>query len=372
MRILLWCWGRHGGGPRYTLHVAQALSRFPSLDVHLSLSRQSELLAETKALNLPVFEVDTYQGASSAAWRTLVLPHLTRQFVAYLEDQQIDLVVNTMIHPWSGWVASRIRSKKRPYIFTLHDARPHPGDRFIGWEAITRANLKYADGVLTLSAHVRDRLLSYYRYPPERTCVVPHGPLAFPCRETTRDRPNRAQRLLFFGRIRAYKGLSLLLEAFRQIAERQTDLSLTVVGSGDLDAQAARLARHPRIHLDNRWIPEHEVAAIFNAADLVIAPCLEASQSGVVESAYGMGLPVVVTPVGGLCEQVIHGETGLIATAATSEALAQAILALVTDDALYQRCREGARRAGQIDEAWHGIAQRLAAFFHQVRDEQFT
>lgn len=370
--VLLWCWGRRGGGPRYTLHVAQALSRIPTLDLHLSLSRQSELLTETKALNLPIFAVDTYEGVLSAAWRTLVLPQLVRRFLAYLESQQIDLVVNTMIHPWSGWVAPRLRSTKRAYVFTLHDATPHPGDRFIGWEAITRANLKCADGVLVLSDHVRNRLLSHYHYPPERICIVPHGPLAFPRPEATSPRPERARRLLFFGRIRAYKGLSLLLEAFRQIAEHHDDLSLAVVGSGELDARAARLATHPRIHLDNRWIPEHEVAAIFEAADLVVVPCVEASQSGVVEAAYGMGVPVVVTPVGGLCEQVVDGETGLIATAATSEALAEAIITLCTDNTLYSRCREGAQRAGRIEETWDGIAQRLAAFFQQVQDRQLT
>lgn len=372
LRILLWCWGRRGGGPRYTLHAAQALSRLPSLEIHLSLSRQSELLGETKALGLPVFEVDTYEGVVSAAWQTLALPRLMRRFIAYLEGQQIDLIVSTMIHPWSGWVAPHLRSTQRAYIFTLHDAAPHPGDRFIGWKTITRANLKCADGVLVLSEHVRDRLLSDYHYPIEQTCIVPHGPLSFPRSRTTRNPSDRVRRLLFFGRIRAYKGLSLLLEAFRQIAEHNADLSLAVVGSGELDTQAARLAIHPRIHLDNRWIPEHEVAAIFETADLVVIPCVEASQSGVVESAYGMGVPVVVTPVGGLCEQVIHGETGLIATAATVVALAEAITTLCTDSALYRRCCEGAQRAGQIDEAWQDIAQRMAAFFQQVCTERLS
>ena len=176
---------------------------------------------------------------------------------------------------------------------------------------------------------------------------------------------------MFFGRIRPYKGLSLLLETFTRIADRH-DLYLAVVGGGELDARAARLATHPRVHLDNRWIPESEVAAIFAAADLVVVPCVEASQSGVVAAAYGMGVPVVVTPVGGLREQVTVGETGWVAADTTVEALADAILILCTDRALYARCRAGARQAGQIDDAWDGIAERMTTFFQQVRRESLA
>ena len=366
MRVLLWCWGRRGGGPRYTLQVARALSRFPSLDLFLSLSRQSELLAETRALGLPIFEVDTYQGLMSAAWRTLAMPQLARRFAAYLDAQRIDLVVCTMIHPWSGWVVPRIRSPRRSYVFTAHDAVPHPGDRFVAWEPLMLVNLRCADGVLLLSEHVRDQLIARYRYPAQRTWIVPHGPLAFPGQEPRHDKPDRVRRLLFFGRILPYKGLSLLLEAFARIADRH-DLYLSVVGSGNLDAHAARLSTHPRVRLDNRWIPESEVAAVFASADLVIVPCLEASQSGVVAAAYGMGVPVVVTPVGGLQAQVLVGETGLVAADITSQALADAILTLCTDRTLYIRCREGAMRAGQIDDTWNDIAERMMTFFHQVR-----
>ena len=366
MRVLLWCWGRRGGGPRYTLQVARALKRFPSLDLYLSLSRQSELLTETRALGLPGFEVDTYQGLMSAIWRTLGVPQLARRFAAYLDAQRIDLVLCTMAHPWSGWVAPHIHSPGRSYVLTVHDAVPHPGDGFIGWERLMRANLRCADGILLLSEHVRDQLIARYRYPMQRTWIVPHGPLAFPGQGPRNDRPARVQRLLFFGRILPYKGLSLLLEAFIRIADRH-DLYLTVVGSGNPDSRAARLAAHPRVRLDNRWIPESEIAAIFASADLVVVPYVEASQSGVVATAYGMGIPVVVTPVGGLREQVTGGETGLVAADTTSGALADAILTLCTDTALYNRCREGAWRVGQIDDTWNDIAERMVRLFQQVR-----
>ena len=159
--------------------------------------------------------------------------------------------------------------------------------------------------------------------------------------------------------------MPLLLEAFFRIAERY-DLYLRVAGRGKLDARTARLAEHPRVRVDNRWIPESELALIFASCDLVVAPYVEASQSGVVAAAYGMGLPVVVTPVGGLREQVISGETGVIADETTPQALADAIERLTTDRALFRKCCEGARLAGRIDDTWNAIARQMARVLYEV------
>jgi len=368
LRVLLWCWGRRGGGPHYTLQVARALGRIPILDVHLSISRQSELLEATRGLGLPTLEVDTFSGIISAFWRTLTIARVARRFNGYLDTQRIDLVLCTMCHPWSGWIAPRIRSPQRAYIVTVHDAKPHPGDALSGWKWLLRANLRCADGTLLLSEHVREQLLEHFHYPPERTWVIPHGPISFRSDQDRDQAPKRVRSLLFFGRILPYKGLTLLLDAFLRIADRY-DLHLLVAGHGKLDTDSIRKVTHPRISVDNRWIPENELAAIFDATDLVVIPYFEASQSGVVAAAYGMGLPVVVTPVGGLREQVKSGETGLIAADTTSQALADAIETLCKDSKLFAQCCEGARRAGHIEEAWDDIALRMADLFRQISSE---
>lgn len=366
VRILVWCWGRRGGGPRYTLEIARSLARLPCLDVHTSVSRQSELFAETKALGLPGHDVDTYSGVFSAALRTLAIPRITGRFTDYLERQRIDVVLCAMSHPWSGWMARFLRSTKRRYVLTVHDASQHPGDEHFGWEWILRNNLQHADGVLVLSEHVRSQLTKRYPYPESRIRLVPHGPFRFHGKVSRSAAPVRPRRLLFFGRILPYKGLPLLIDAFNSIADRH-DLELAVVGRGDLGGNMGRLLSHPRIRLDNRWIPESELANVFAAADVVVVPCIEASQSGVVAAAYGMGLPVVVTPVGGLREQVSAGKTGMIATDISSQALAEAITALCTDSSLYARCCEGAQQAGEMERIWGNAAETIAAHLGKVR-----
>jgi glycosyltransferase involved in cell wall biosynthesis len=366
MRLLIWYWGRRGAGARYTLETARALGRLGSLDLHLSVSRQSDLYAETKGLGLPGLDVDTFADPLTAAWRTMALPLLARRFRAYLDRQEIDVVLCTMAHPWNGWVARGFCSPHRRYVLTLHDAVPHPGDPYSWFEWLLRGSLHRADALLLLSEHVRGQILSRYGYPADRTWVVPHGPFAFPARLPRRDTAAPPRRLLFFGRILPYKGLPLLLKAFSLIAE-QHDLHLHVAGRGHLDHDALQLAAQTRVHMDNRWIPEQEVAEIFHGADLVVVPYIEASQSGVVATAYGMGLPVVVTAVGGLREQVRHGMTGLIAAGTSPQDLAEAIVSLCTDADLYQRCRDGAQQEGRMENAWGGIADQLAGILTAVR-----
>ncbi len=74
LRLMLWHWGRRGGGPRYTMELARALARRPGLELHLSLSRQSDLFAETDTLGLPSFHVDTYTGLPGFLARSRCCP----------------------------------------------------------------------------------------------------------------------------------------------------------------------------------------------------------------------------------------------------------------------------------------------------------
>lgn len=365
-RLLLWYWGRRGGGARYTLELARALGRLGHWDLYLSLSRQSELYEETKALGWPGLDLDTFSGLPSALWRSLGVPRLARRLGDYLERERIGLMLCTMSHPWAGWVARRCRSPARRQVLTLHDALPHPGDRLSWIEWRLRGGLAGTDGLICLSQHVRDQVLERTGYAPERVWVVPHGPFDFAAGAAAPEPAGPPRRLLFFGRILPYKGLELLLRAFALIADAY-DLELHIVGQGALDRDTRRLAAQPRVRLTNRWIDEGEVASIFRAADLVVVPYLEASQSGVVAAAQGLGLPVVVTPVGGLQEQVRGGLTGLVAAGLAPQDLADAIAALCRDPELYRRCRDGARRAGAMEPAWDAIAAQVTAALEQVR-----
>ena len=360
-RILLWHWGRRGGGPRYTYELARAMAG--RVDLHVSYSRQSELADQMAGLGLPALVVDTYQGPLEAAFATLRLPWLRRRFAGYLRRHRIDTVICTMGHLWNMAVAPVVAAAGARYCLTLHDAILHVGEenRVRTW-ALGR-ELHHVDGIVTLSRHVQDQLVAKYRYERERTWVLPHGVFTFgEARLRSHPSPDRPFHLLFFGRILPYKGIDLLLDAYARLRERfGARVVLTLAGAGDLGPYAGALAGLPGVTVDNRWFREDEIPALLHPADLVVLPYREASQSGVVASAYGVGLPVVVTPVGGLIEQVVDRRTGRLAARVSGEAVADAVAELITDAALYRACSAGALHQIETELAWNVIADGFLA-----------
>lgn len=367
-RLLVWHWGRRGGGPRYTLEMARALAARKDVDLHLSYSRQSELAGEMAELarvsGRPGLPVDTYTGAVSAGLATLRLPWLVRRFAAYLQANRIDTVVCTMGHVWNAAVSPVIHRAGAGYVLVLHDAQAHPGEENALLDALTRRDVAQADRVVVLSEHVRTLAMARFGLPAGRMALLSHGATAFPGLLPAVRRPpaGRPWRLLFFGRILAYKGFDLLLDTYERLRDRFGDtVELHVAGHGDVSPFAARLASLPGIILDNRWIAEEEIGPILNRADLLLLPYREASQSGVAPGAAMGGLPAAATPVGGLSEQVIDGVTGRIAAAVDGEALAAAAASLLTDGALYRRCSQGALEFARGTLSWDRAAAGLVA-----------
>ena len=245
-----------------------------------------------------------------------------------------------MSHLWNAAVAGAIRPAGAKYLLALHDAVPHPGDNYLVRQWLLKSEIGKADGVLALSNHVRDQLCQVYGYPRERSWVAPLGVFQPGMGGTPRRFPGDANafRLLFFGRILPYKGLGLLLDAFRTLRGRHPGLELSIIGPGDAGPYLGAVRETPGVVLDNRWVPDEEIAHILAAADLVVLPYVEASQSGLAPTALGAGVPVVTTPVGGLKEQVRHLETGVVAEAVNAEAVALAIERIIQDQALYEAC----------------------------------
>lgn len=135
--------------------------------------------------------------------------------------------------------------------------------------------------------------------------------------------------ILFFGYVRPYKGLAVLLDAFALLC-RQLPARLRIAGEfyepvePYLD-QIRRLGIESRVEVENRFIPESEVGRYFEMADVVVLPYLSATQSGIIPLAFGHGVPVIATRTGGLDEVVQSGQTGFVVPPGNAERLAEAL-----------------------------------------------
>lgn len=137
--------------------------------------------------------------------------------------------------------------------------------------------------------------------------------------------------LLFFGFVRPYKGLEYLIQALPLVREQLPDAHLLVVGEfwGGKEpylAYARNAGVLEAITIIDEYVPNEEIGRYFDAADVVVLPYVSATQSAVVQLAFGFGKPVITTRVGGLHEVVQDGRNGLIVPPQDEEALASAIV----------------------------------------------
>jgi glycosyltransferase involved in cell wall biosynthesis len=367
LKVLIWHLGRRGGGPRYTLELARVLSTRNDMDIHLSLSRQSEMYADFS--DIPVagrFDVDTYESALQFGLRSLQLPFLCLRFARYLQEQKIDVVFCTMDHLWNAFMTGVIQYSGAVYLLTVHDATRHPGEDQ-GWRRwLLRRDIDASDAALVLTHSVGASLQENYSYPADRIFLSTLGHFGdgrsdVGVRSLPADRPPR---LLFFGRILHYKGLDLMLEALPILRKEFPKLGLEVWGTGDITPYQAALDAVGNVRVENRWIAEEEIPGIFSATDLTVLPYREASQSAVVATAFAVGMPCVATPIPGLCEQVTDGVTGVIAASNSPAEYAEAVAKVLRDPALYVRLSQGCVQAATTTLSWESIGVSVAEALH--------
>lgn len=361
LKILLWHWGRRGAGPRYTLELARALKRRQDADVYLSVSSDSELIEEFRALKIPTQEIKTYTSLFSALLMTLNIFSTRRKFSSFLRDNQINVVDSTMGHLWSRFVTPVVQRSGAVILDTVHDAVLHPGEDG-GIKSWFYQPSKNADAYIALTNYVGQQLSDVHDIAPEKVTVIPLGPLnGQQVRMPAAAHTHGPLRLLFFGRILPYKGLERLIEAYALLRAEGLGVSLQITGAGDMRDVMAAVEILPDITVNNVWVPEEKMDGVFTQADLIVLPYLESSQSGMIASAFAAGVPAVSTPIGGLPEQITHGVNGLVAADTSPAALAAEIRRLAEDRELLDALKAGAIETAEQKLSWDKISTEILA-----------
>ncbi|WP_242928471.1 glycosyltransferase [Pontibacter vulgaris] len=263
----------------------------------------------------------------------------------YIRKQKPDVVIFRywlpFMGPGLGTIARIIRRNNQTALLAITD-NVVPHEKRAGDVPFTRYFLSACNGFITMSRSV---LQDLKRFEPAKPAVyLPHplydnfGPAeskADACAALNLD-PNYNY-ILFFGFIRAYKGLDLLLQALAD-PRLQQNRSIKLIVAGEFYEDATpyhELIRKYNLQdnliLRTDFIPNAEVRHYFCAADLVVQPYKHATQSGVTQVAYHFDKPMVVTNVGGLAELVPDGEVGYVVEP-QPQAIASAIVEFYTSD----------------------------------------
>ncbi len=328
--------GRKGALGRFTLELAQAAARAKDFDFEFIVSSNNNIVDDFLRLELPITELPTFDSATPSNLTRGFFK--TRRFLKERFAKQMPFAVLTLMpHVWSPLLVPQIKKLGAKYLTIIHDADPHPGDRTAWVTRWLSYDAKHADLVITLSRAVAQSLIGRKLVKTDVVLPLFHPDMSFDYHQTNRKLPSdRPLRILFFGRVMAYKGLPLLIDAVEDLRRRGLPIQLGVVGSGDLGPLRERLEKLDA-EVINRWIDDREIGDLFNRFDAMACSHVEASQSGVASAAFGSAMPVIAMPVGGIAEQVIDGGTGVLARRATSNALADAIYRLAKAPGLYDK-----------------------------------
>lgn len=231
-----------------------------------------------------------------------------------------------LMGPCLGSILRIAKKNKHSKVVCIAD-NVIPHEKRLGDKAFTKYFVRPVDAFITMSQKVLDDLKTFNSTKPAK--FIPH-PLYdnFGQKISKEEARNRLKIdkgqlvILFFGFIRKYKGLDILLEAMKLIKDQASGIrhpvSLLIAGEfyDDrklYDEQISRLGIRDLLILRTAFIPNNEVKYYFCAADLVIQPYRNATQSGVTPLAYHFEVPMIVTNVGGLPAMVPDGKAGLIA-----------------------------------------------------------
>lgn len=220
-------------------------------------------------------------------------------------------------------------------LFVCHNVFPH--ERFPMDRKLTRSTLRRGDYCIVHSQQDAQDLLSIKPDAVYEKAVLPtYNAFKFTDMNKAEARKllnitDSEKVLLFFGFVREYKGLRHLIAAMPTIRKQYSDARLLIVGDfGKNKEEYVQLIENTgekaAIQVFDGYTPDREVEKFFAASDLVVLPYISATQSAVVQVAYGFDKPVVVTNVGGLPEVVLDGKTGYVVQPESPQQIAEAVM----------------------------------------------
>jgi glycosyltransferase involved in cell wall biosynthesis len=293
-------WGRRGGGlDLYNLFVEECKDR-----------RIPITTSARPVVGRPDRETSMVSFFNAKAW-LMARKSLLRQ----AEGEGIKSAIFIMSSPWDIFLGRRLENIGVHVVRIIHDANPHPGEKFPPKFWI-RLLTKDCSRIVTLSNYVANQLTTNYGVIPDKVtvCSFPKPRIA----STYVKNGSSSKKILLIGRGKRYQGQNLLEQAWNLLDK--SDKKLVIAGKGFKPN-----SKHLDIEYKNWWMTGEELLSEIASSDLVVFPYTEASQSGTIPICIELGVPVLVTPVGGLAEQIAKEKNGIVAANLSPLGFANAI-----------------------------------------------
>lgn len=316
-------WGRGGGGLEL-FYEAIRDSRLQNLSLLVS--------------SRPILKSKNGHTQQASVFNLVRWIKARRDFKSQIIERDVKTVLIVMASPWDILIGKQFEECGVEVIRVIHDGLPHPGDWFptkfwISWLT------KDCSRIITLSSFVAEQLINIYSVDPRKISVSEFPRPIIDTRALVGKNNSSAKKILLIGRGKKYQGQKLLEEAWDLLP--QGNMQLVIAGKG-FESSPQR----SNVIYKNWWMTRQELINEIATSDLVVFPYLEASQSGTIPICNFLQIPVVVTPVGGLPQQVKHGENGFVAVSTSVEHIAASILDALAKD---WSVMESKRKINQMD-----------------------
>jgi glycosyltransferase involved in cell wall biosynthesis len=320
--------GTKGGGNELTKMLCQTIRNWPEISLQ-SLTLSSSNVQIEYFDDIPVKKIEIVSGVNLESFtRVMKISLQPRKLMALLDLKEGATIVFPMASPLDIPLNISLKIGGVRVIRFLHDAHRHQGDIWPGKLSIWLMQ-KIANDLVLMSEYVKSLLSQNSQ---QKGVVIPHPPFDFLSRSGAIDDENYGPYALFIGRIRQYKGLDQLLDAWTSLPAKN-NLKLLIAGEGKITRNLPE-----DVIIKNKWLEEASVVSLIRNAEMVIFPYQEASQSGLIPFAISLGKRIVVTPVGGLVEQVRNYNGVEICQSVESSAIKEGIeRALLIDIKSVQR-----------------------------------
>jgi starch synthase len=256
-------------------------------------------------------------------------------------------------------------------VSSIHDVEMHSGENIGRANLVRHLLLRRSGAIIFRSHHSQETAVRNKRtlLTGKVVGVIPLGVLEIFRQWEESKIPERQNTILLFGRLSPYKGIGVFLDAVERVAASYWNLRVVIAGkpvSGFKLPKIPMLEKGGRIILRDRHIPNVELCKLFQEASIVVVPYSDASQSGVIATAYGFRKPVVATTVGGLPEMVEDHATGRLVPPENPLALAQALIELLENPEERIRMRRNIERKAKNDLAWPILSQAVLRIYCQL------
>ena len=361
MRVI--CFGRFID---YQIQLANALSKNDTVMLILALSRLPE-----EGIGFINKKVDFYLLGKGKPWYHPVNSLIFKDIIKKMNEFKPD-VIHMQLGGGRADLVLLPFLKKYPLVATFHDVKLHAGENSWWKTLIRRWERKNSNQLIVHGEKLKEQMIKEYKIPSEKVHAISIGehevaPFKIYERKDIREEGNL---ILFFGRIWKYKGLEYLIKAEPLITKQVPDAKIVIAGTGwNFKNYKKMMINKNNFIVRNHYIPYKEGAELFQRCSVVALPYIEASQSGVIPTAYGFKKPVVVTDVGAIPEIVDDGITGFIVPPRDSETLANAIVKLLKDEKLRKKMGQNAYKKLKTDLSWDKITEKTIEVYKKaIRD----